>query len=241
MPEERLTFVALDGIAFAAARGRLNEILSSRLFAASALGPFLELRQLGILRRAAATQPLELAGLGSVSAFDAALRAGRTSWICPISRAAGFFRTPRQWQEDSTEWVGFGLAAQKAATTVGFPTRIAARFVAALGELVSNIHEHSHAPETGIAAFKADVGEFEFAVADTGIGVRDSLAHAPTMRISRITETPCGSRSPMAFLGSEHSPIVEEASAQFSWSCEFEWEATLPLGRPQPYHRWPKD
>jgi hypothetical protein len=107
------------------------------------------------------------------------LRGGRGQWICPASRAVGFFRTAREWPEDDTEWVGFGLAAQKAAVVAGFHRRTAAQFAAALGEMVSNIYEHSRASESGIAAFRAGSGEFEFAVADGGVGVLDSLRTCP--------------------------------------------------------------
>jgi anti-sigma regulatory factor (Ser/Thr protein kinase) len=65
------------------------------------------------------------------------------------------------------------LAAQKAA--MGFQRRIAAQFAAALGEMFSNVHEHSGAPSSGIAAFLGGGDGFEFAVVDSGIGVRDSL------------------------------------------------------------------
>ncbi len=42
-------------------------------------------------------------------------------------------------------------------------------------ELESNIREHSEAPHTGILAFRAAPGVFEFVAADQGIGVLESL------------------------------------------------------------------
>ena len=57
----------------------------------------------------------------------------------------------------------------------GFPRKIAAQLAAAIGELYSNIYEHCGAPGTGLIAFRAQSNRFEFAVADRGIGVLESL------------------------------------------------------------------
>ena len=46
-------------------------------------------------------------------------------------------------------------------------------------ELENNIHEHADAPETGILAYRAEPGAFEFVVADRGIGVLRSLRRCP--------------------------------------------------------------
>jgi hypothetical protein len=110
-----------------------------------------------------------------MQAFDTALRSGRKQWVCPATASAGFFRMAAQWTDDDTPWMGFQLAAQKAAGAMGFQGRTAAQFSAALGEMFSNVHEHSGAPSSGIAAFMGSGNAFEFAVADSGIGVRDSL------------------------------------------------------------------
>jgi hypothetical protein len=170
-----LTFAALDGLAFAAQRGRMKELSPDTAYGATALGPFLELRQLGtegLLPRPDKAAWLSLDGL---SAFEMALRSGERQWICPSSRATGFLRTRADWSDDDNAWIGFGLAAQRAAVAVGFHRRIAAQFVAALGEMISNIHEHSGASVSGIAAFGARNGEFEFVVVDHGMGVLKSL------------------------------------------------------------------
>jgi len=47
--------------------------------------------------------------------------------------------------------------------------------VAAVGELYSNVYEHSGAAATGLVAFRALPHRFEFVVSDRGIGVLDSL------------------------------------------------------------------
>ena len=87
----------------------------------------------------------------------------------------GFVRTERAPPTSEAIWTRFGLAAQKGAVAAGFPKRIGAQLAAALGELYSNLYEHSGAPETGLIAFRAGLNRFEFVVADWGIGVHESL------------------------------------------------------------------
>jgi hypothetical protein len=174
-----LTFAALDDLAFAAQRGRLKQLPLHTAYGAAALGPFLELRQLGadgLLPHPNGARWLELEAL---SALEMAPRRGQRQWICPSSGATGFLRTGANWSEDDNPWIAFGIAAQRAAVAVGFHHRIARQFVAALGEMISNIHEHSGAPTSGIAAFKAANGEFEFVVLDHGMGVLNSLRTCP--------------------------------------------------------------
>ena len=108
-----------------------------------------------------------------------ALDSGRVKWVCPHSQLVGFLRTTMSLPKDETMWTGFGLSAQQAATGAGFPKRIAAQLVAAIGELRSNIYEHSQALGTGIVAYRAHRGQFELAVSDSGIGVLESLRSAP--------------------------------------------------------------
>jgi anti-sigma regulatory factor (Ser/Thr protein kinase) len=179
MREQPFTFAALDGIAFAAARGRLQDLPPHTMFAAGALGPFLELTQLGATGFLPRLDKAAWLALDGIAGFETALRGGRKQWICPAGHTAGFFRTDLEWSEDETAWVGFGLAAQKAVIAAGFHRRIAAQFAGALGEMVSNIHEHSGAAASGLAAFRAGSREFEFVVADGGMGVLDSLRSCP--------------------------------------------------------------
>ncbi len=170
-----LTFAALDGLAFAAARNRLGALPAGTVYAGRALGPYLELSQLaagGLLPRHSVASWLLP---DAMSAFDTALRSGCKQWVCPDCASVGLFRMGPEWSEDDTPWMGFQLAAQRAAGAMGFHRRTAAQFAAALGEMFSNVHEHSGAPSSGIAAFMCGRDAFEFAVADSGIGVRESL------------------------------------------------------------------
>jgi hypothetical protein len=98
--------------------------------------------------------------------------------VAMLVGVAGFLT----WEYRSRQWVGNALAAQKAAVTAGVNRRIAAQFAAALGEMASNIHEHSDRPATGIAAYRVGYGEFEFAVADRGNGILANCRAALTSR-----------------------------------------------------------
>ena len=108
-----------------------------------------------------------------------ALDNGKELWVCPRTHLVGFLRTSMSSLKDETIWTRFGLSAQQAATRAGFPKRIAAQLVAAIGELHSNIYEHSEATGTGLVAYRACPGQFELAVSDSGVGVLESLRTGP--------------------------------------------------------------
>lgn len=173
-----LDFTVLDGLAFAAARGRLDGRAVPAMTARE-IGPVLELEQLsgsGLLPSPHAAPFLSLDGL---SAMVRALGSGTRQWICPQSRMTGFLRAAASLPHDETNWIRFGLAAQQAATNAGFQRKIAAQLTAAIGEFHSNVYEHSDASDTGIVAFHARPGRFEFVVSDRGIGVLQSLRSGP--------------------------------------------------------------
>ncbi len=176
---QSLTFAALDGLAFAAERSRLNEREKRPALFAAALGPLLEWTRLSDDGLLPFPENAPWLSLDEAAPLIAAIRSSRRQWICPATRAAGVSRTPPVWPGDDTQWVGFGLAAQKAATAAGFHRQIAAQLVGAIEEMVSNIYEHSGAPASGIVAFRAGGDGFEFVVADSGVGVLESLRSCP--------------------------------------------------------------
>lgn len=72
----------------------------------------------------------------------------------------------------------FKIDAHKAARAAGF-AGTAALLVAAMGELIGNVVDHSEALASGIALFVTRPGQFEFVIADCGIGARASLTRNP--------------------------------------------------------------
>ena len=172
-PEEPLTFRALDGIAFAAARGRLGKAPPKHVVVE--LGPLIEWLQLaraGLLPLPCAAPWLALAG--SEALYQATANGGG-DWISPEGGRLGVFKCRSPSPVDESRWHSFQLAAHKAALAVEFPSKVAAQLIGALGEIRDNVVEHSQAPATGLVVYRSHPGSFEFAVADGGIGTLASL------------------------------------------------------------------
>jgi hypothetical protein len=177
-----LTFAAVDGLGFAAAAGRLEAAKQTERYAPASLGPLLELLYLaagGRLPSAVVGGWLAENGAGLMIS---ALHDGRECWVNPGDRRIGFVRTIRSRQDDEDPLLtGFLMDAQRAAREVaGLPGTTPGQPVAAMQELENNIHEHSDAPDTGLLAFRATRGAFEFVAADRGIGILKSLQRYST-------------------------------------------------------------
>jgi len=86
----------------------------------------------------------------------------------------GFFRTSN-CDDDLSNSYQFGVAARGAAVAAGFSGKVAAQLVAAAVEMIDNVYLHSAASRTGLAAFCARPGGFEFVISDRGIGILRSL------------------------------------------------------------------
>ncbi len=80
--------------------------------------------------------------------------------------------------QQDMRWTAFSVKANRAAQTL-FPPSLAGQLVAAIRELHSNIYEHSRRSRTGVVAFAAHASSFEAIVADSGIGVFESLRSNP--------------------------------------------------------------
>jgi hypothetical protein len=168
-----LTFTAVDGLGFAAAKGRLASLRPKTLVAAD-IGPLVELIHLA---RDGALPSLERAtsiALSQVADFYGALQENRRYWICSITKQLGFFHTINR-DEDVSNLVNFGQASQRAAINAGLPKQVARQLAAAIMEMLDNIYLHSGSSETGFAAFQARPGYFEFVISDRGMGVLQSL------------------------------------------------------------------
>ena len=172
-----LDFSVLDGLAFAAERGWPNGYAIPPLKIRK-IGPLLEFIQLSKGDILPAPIAVHIEASAKLNRFLIALEGGQKRWVCPDTRSIGFFKTATPTSKSETDWIRFGLVAQKAATESGFPSQTAAQFVAAFMEFYSNIYEHAQAQDTGIVVFHAYSGWFEFVVADRGIGILESLRMA---------------------------------------------------------------
>jgi hypothetical protein len=76
-------------------------------------------------------------------------------------------------------WVGFRKRFEGAAVAAGFQKRLAQGMTAAFGEMADNVIQHSEDVVSGIAGYRWTREEFEYVVADSGIGVLASLRTCP--------------------------------------------------------------
>jgi hypothetical protein len=106
----------------------------------------------------------------------AAIQDQSECWVKPDDRRMGFIRAARSGRDEDALFTGFLMDAQRAARDVSrLPGTVPGQLAAAMQELESNIHEHCDAADTGLLAFRAAAGVFEFVAADRGIGILRSL------------------------------------------------------------------
>ena len=86
---------------------------------------------------------------------------------------------PSSGNAESLLWDQWAKHVENAAVATGVRRGLAAGLMGALGELQDNVFEHSGRPETGLVAYGAKTGTFEFVVADAGRGVLASLRENP--------------------------------------------------------------
>lgn len=108
-----------------------------------------------------------------------ALQRGDETWCSSDHRRIGFIRT-RRLRRNFDNVLSFLMHATTAAREIsGFRGTVPNQLAAAMQELEDNIHEHSEAPETGLLAYRATQGVFEFTASDHGIGILNSLKQCP--------------------------------------------------------------
>jgi hypothetical protein len=171
-----LTFSALDGLAFAASRGRLGSDVPR--YVVADLGPIIEMVQLarsGLLPSPTSAPWLHLNG--SEGLLQAAL-SGDDCWESSQSSQTGIIKCEMK-QSTPKRWTSFGVEAHKAGLSAGFSTQTVSRLIGAMGEIVDNVMEHSQAASTGVVAVGSNPGSFEFVVSDAGVGTLASLRSNP--------------------------------------------------------------
>lgn len=176
-----LTFGAVDGLAFAAAAGRLESAKQDMRYLPTSLGPLIELLYLAAGGRL--PSPIRSGWLADNGAAPmiTALQNGDECWVRADDRRIGYVRTNRTGREADAMLTAFLMNAQRAARDVTrLPGTTPGQLVAAMEELENNIHEHSDARDTGILAFRATESVFEFVAADRGIGILQSLQRCVT-------------------------------------------------------------
>lgn len=171
-----LNFHEVDDLGFAGVGVNLHAANLGSGYAVTTLGPLLELLHLadcGVLADPIAGGWLSLNG---AAPLVNAIQSKQDSWVCPDTGRLGIMRAVRRGLDRDEQRTAFFMDAKRAAREVtGLPGDSPGQLVAALGELESNIHEHSEGADTGLLAFRAAPCVFEFVVADHGIGILASL------------------------------------------------------------------
>ena len=176
VPIRPLSFSAVDGLGFAAAGGQLEASHPPSPYVPDTLGPLLELLHLAAGGRLPLPSKAGWLAPNGAAPMTAALLEDRERWISADDRRMGFIRAVRTGPDGDHWLTGFLMDAQRAARDVArLPGTTPGQLAAAMEELENNIHEHSDAVETGLLAFRAAFGEFEFVAADRGIGILNSL------------------------------------------------------------------
>jgi integrase len=150
------------------AENTLNVALTGRL------GPLIEMATAKFA--CGESYPSIVSSPGGFKMAVAALETGAVSGTRARDYAGVF---PLSKRSDGVAWDQWAKHAENAAANRSVPRNFAQRLIGALIELCDNVDEHSGRPETGIAAYAASEGKFEFVVADCGIGVLASLKRNP--------------------------------------------------------------
>lgn len=97
-------------------------------------------------------------------------------YIATAPKFFEFFRTPQTADEfECDEWNAFARRFENAATQAGLPKIFAKELTGTFGEMASNLFEHSERITSGLVGYRWNQQEFEYIVADNGIGVLKSL------------------------------------------------------------------
>lgn len=101
----------------------------------------------------------------------------RTSLDTSIkARPIEFFRVPQSDEEvEDPNWNAFCLRLMYAGVAAGLSKELSQALAGTFEEMTGNLMEHSEAPQSGIVGYRCSTGEFEYVVADAGIGVLNSL------------------------------------------------------------------
>jgi len=174
------SFETADDLLWQAVAGRLPKLGSITLVRSARIGPLVELAMataaLPDAYCSVAVEPSVFHQVeralrdGSISGAGARDRAG----VFPLSRV-----NPIGTDAERLAWEQWAKHAENAAVAAGLTKGLVSGLMGALGELQDNVFEHSGRPESGVVAYAASDGAFEFVVADAGQGVLASLRKNP--------------------------------------------------------------
>ena len=174
------SFEAADDLLWHAVAGRLPKLGPIVLVRSGRIGPLVEVAMAAAAvpdgyRTVTVEPPLyqqvkHALRDGTISGAGARDRAG----VFPLSRLH-----PDADEAARLAWDQWTKHAENAAVAAGLAKGLVGGLMGALGELQDNVFAHSGRPASGIVAYAASNGAFEFVVADGGRGVLESLRENP--------------------------------------------------------------
>lgn len=174
------SFETIDDLLWQAVAGRLPKLRAVTLVRSGRIGPLVELAMATaalpdayceVVIEPPVFQQVERAlREGAIGGAGARDRAG----VFPLSRV-----NSGGADAERLVWEQWAKHAENAAVTAGLTKGLVGGLMGALGELQDNVFEHSGRPQSGIVAYAASDGAFEFVVADAGRGVLASLRENP--------------------------------------------------------------
>ncbi|HJP67484.1 MAG TPA: hypothetical protein VJ846_01185 [Sphingomicrobium sp.] len=202
----------VDGVGRARQRN-IEPRLDGQTCRAGAVGPIVEFTNLATGESLAELRRAPWFDVGSRRTLLDALTGTHHQWLQADGRC-GMLKDQGLAAEDKLR--SFKIDAHKAALGASFGNA-APLLVAAMGELIGNVIDHSQAEESGVAIFSARAGLFEFVVADRGIGVLRSLRQCPNYRtvadegaaLAAMVETGVSRHGPNGGHGNGFRPIFE--------------------------------
>jgi hypothetical protein len=159
-----LTFDLLDDLFLAHERDLLPQIA---LAPGPTIGPQIELFVAGSFKGLLFSSPVMDAASETQRTGRPAYRSGRRTGAVAAQRL--------RHNDEDLHRDAFMVEMHKAMKALGWPTNFTAGFIDAMGEMESNIHEHSRAVGSGLMAYQVAAEEVEWVVADCGIGVLRGL------------------------------------------------------------------
>jgi hypothetical protein len=113
---------------------------------------------------------LNMLGAGTRAINDTSMKA----------RHVEFFRAPQSPEGvEDPNWIAFCMRLIDAGVKAGLPKQFSQGLAGTFEEMTGNLLEHSERAESGVVGYTWRPGEFEYVVADAGIGVLDSLRQHP--------------------------------------------------------------
>lgn len=171
------TFDLTDDLLWQAQCGRLAGRGAIVVARSGQIGPLVE------LAFATRARPVDYASVAVTAPFFdqvlCSLTYGEISG-CYARDIAGVFPLAQlDLDGDDSNWQQWTSHAENAAVAAGLTQSLVAGLMGALGELQDNVIHHSGRPETGLVAYAALNGVFEFVIADAGMGMLASLRQNP--------------------------------------------------------------